>query len=462
MALPLLLLGLAPLLASSQSTPLTILPSQTHQTIDGFGISQAFQRAVTIRALPAPEARRALDLLFHPTAGAALSILRNGIGSSPDMRDDHMVSIQPRNPGGPGATPKYVWDGDDNGQLWVASEAVHTYGVRAVYANAWSAPGYMKTNGNDANGGTLCGVPGASCGSGDWRKAYAEYLVQYIRYYAAANITVTHLGFVNEPDLTTSYASMRMNPQQAGNFMGVLRGVVAASGLGTKPMLTCCDTMAWSAAGGYVSAAAPDVGTGHAYTSAPTSPLKGKAWMTEAADNNGAWTAAWYANGGAGEGWTWANNVHAALTQGNVSAYFYWVGAQDRSSNTNSKLIRVVGSGEGKKVEASKRLWAMAGWSRFVRPGAVRVGVEGVGSSGLKVTGFKGTEGEVVVVVVNGGAAERGVTVGVQGGFVVGKAEVWVTDGRRDLERGEVKVEGGKAVGSVPGRGMVTFVLRGV
>jgi hypothetical protein len=27
------------------------------------------------------------------------------------------------------------------------------------------------------------------------------------------------------------------------------------------------------------------------------------------------------------------------------------------------------------RVEASKRLWALGQWSRFVRPGAVRVGV---------------------------------------------------------------------------------------
>lgn len=455
---PLLLLGLAPL-ALSQTISLTINPSQTHQPIDGFGVSEAFQRALTIQNLPPLERRRALDLLFHPTTGAALSILRNGIGSSPDSRDDHMVSIQPRSPGSPTSPPSYTWDASDSGQLWLTTEAVHTYGVRTVYANAWSAPGYMKTNGNDANGGSLCGVPGTSCG--DWRAAYADYLIQHLRYYAAANITITHLGFLNEPDLTTSYASMRSTPQQAASFMGVLRTAVAASNLTHKPLLTCCETMSWAAAGPFISAAAPDVATAHAYTSSPTSPLgggRGKVWMTEAADNNGAWTGAWYSNGGAGEGWTWANNIHVALTQGNVSAYLYWIGAQDRRSETNSKLVRVVGSGEGRRVEASKRLWAMAGWSRFVRPGAVRVGVEG-GGGGLKVTGFKGVAGEVVVVVVNGGSGERGVSVGVKGGVGVQKAEVWVTDGGRSLERGEVKVEGGKAVGSVPGRGMVTFVL---
>jgi len=185
-----------------QATGITVNLAQTYQTMDGFGTSEAFQRAVTIQKLSETEQRKALDLLFSMDKGAGLSILRNGIGSSPDMRDDHMVSIQPKSPGGPSAEPKYVWDNSDNGQLWVSTEAVHRYGVKTIYANAWSAPGYMKTNNNDANGGSLCGVSGATCSSGDWKQAFANYLVQYINYYAAANVSITHLGFLNEPDYT--------------------------------------------------------------------------------------------------------------------------------------------------------------------------------------------------------------------------------------------------------------------
>jgi O-glycosyl hydrolase len=185
-----------------QAVGISVDLAKTYQTMDGFGTSEAFQRAVTMKRLSETEQRKFLDLMFSVDKGAGLSILRNGIGSSPDMSDDHMVSIQPKNPGGPNAEPKYVWDGSDNGQLWVSTEAAHTYGVKTFYANAWSAPGYMKTNGNDANGGSLCGVSGASCSSGDWKQAFANYLVRYIQYYAEANVSITHLGFLNEPDYT--------------------------------------------------------------------------------------------------------------------------------------------------------------------------------------------------------------------------------------------------------------------
>lgn len=66
------------------STKITINLATKYQTIDGFGTSEAFQRANTIVNLKADKQRYALDLLFNTTNGAGLTILRNGIGSSPD------------------------------------------------------------------------------------------------------------------------------------------------------------------------------------------------------------------------------------------------------------------------------------------------------------------------------------------------------------------------------------------
>jgi O-glycosyl hydrolase len=233
-----------PELNSRQASTITIDLTKTYQTMDGFGVSETFQRANQMKALSEPLQRYALDLLWNRTSGAGFSILRNGIGSSPDSSSDHMVSIQPKSPGGPNAAPKYVWDGNDNSQVWVSTEAVK-YGVRTVYANAWSAPGYMKTNNNDANGGSLCGVSGATCASGEWKQAYANYLVQYITYYKQVGVDITHLGFLNEPDLTTSYASMRSNGQQAADFIKVLRPTLDKSNL-TSVKITCCDAEGWS------------------------------------------------------------------------------------------------------------------------------------------------------------------------------------------------------------------------
>lgn len=107
--------------------------AETHQRIDGFGISQAFQRAAVIHGLfglSPQHQREVVGLLFDRTAGAGLSIPRLGIGSSADNVYDHMRSIEPIDPGAP---PQYQWDGDDGGQLWPAQQA-------KAYACAGSMP----------------------------------------------------------------------------------------------------------------------------------------------------------------------------------------------------------------------------------------------------------------------------------------------------------------------------------
>lgn len=148
----------APSLDSRQATQkVTVDLTKKYQTIDGFGFSGAFQRANLVVNLQEPKQSEILNLLFNTTSGAGFSIVRNGIGSSKTSQSDWMNTILPNCPSTPDGIPDYKWDGKDSGQVWLSQKA-WSYGVRTFYANAWSAPGCMKTNGNDANGGQLCGV----------------------------------------------------------------------------------------------------------------------------------------------------------------------------------------------------------------------------------------------------------------------------------------------------------------
>ena len=87
---------------------ITVDLSKTYQKIDGFSTSEAFQRAIQMSKLSETEQRHALDILFSTTNGAGFSILRNGIGSSPDMSSDHIVSITPKSPGSPDKPLNYA------------------------------------------------------------------------------------------------------------------------------------------------------------------------------------------------------------------------------------------------------------------------------------------------------------------------------------------------------------------
>ena len=130
----------------ASQTAVTINVASTFQTMEGFGVSQAFGRASQFEALAATPRKQGLDFLFSTTTGAGMTIIRNRIGSGGSGD-----SIEPTSPGSPGGTPRYVWDGNDSGQVWFSQQAM-AYGIKTIYADAWSAPGFMKTNGNEANG----------------------------------------------------------------------------------------------------------------------------------------------------------------------------------------------------------------------------------------------------------------------------------------------------------------------
>jgi O-glycosyl hydrolase len=332
--------------------------------------------------------------------------------------------------------------------------------LKTFYGDAWSAPGFMKTNNNDSYGGGICGTPGTNCTSGDWRQAYADYLTQYVKYYAEAGINVTHLGFTNEPEKNKSYASMQLSGAQAADFIKVLHPTLARNNM-SHIAITCCELGGWTLQSQYteqLKAAGVEslvgVITGHTYSSeiSGPQPTSRKVWETEASDLNGNWSAAWYTNGSSGDGYTWADKIHTGLTTGNVSAYLWWVATEGLGFgvNKNDKLILV----DGQDYEVSKRLWAFAQFSRTVRPGAVRVNT--AGGTGLKTSAFVNVDGKLAVNVINtGGSAVSVRIVGFNGTDV----QAWVTDNTHDMEPAAASITAGTVAGSLPGRGMVSFVV---
>lgn len=135
---------LSTLATPAPATTATIDVGRRHQQIDGFGFSEAFGRAEIMhgsQGLSAPKQREILDLLLSRTSGAGLSILRLGIGST------SANSIQPTDPGGPNAVPRYVWDRDDESQVWLAQQA-KAYGVKRLPDHATLMRGAFPTSGS--------------------------------------------------------------------------------------------------------------------------------------------------------------------------------------------------------------------------------------------------------------------------------------------------------------------------
>jgi O-glycosyl hydrolase len=444
--------------ASAASTTVTINGDHIYQRIAGFGASEAFGEAGVVMDSSAAVQRQALNLLYSRTSGAGLTILRNEISA------DVGTTIEPNAPSSPTATPTYLplsAIDDDGGQLWFAQTIKKEYGVTDVFADAWSAPAFMKTNDSVDNGGTLCGVPGAACASGDWRQAYANYLKQYAADYAAAGVPLSYVGPENEADIGPDYDSMIMSPAQTANFLDYLGPTMARSGLRTRT--ECCATEGWDYAQQYAAAIEADpvadrytaLFTSHGYTEAPDSPLAGwtkPVWETEWSTFQ-SWDPAWD-DGTTASGFAWAQNIYNGLTASNLSAFLYWWGTSTPSFNgDNESLIQI----NGDTVIPSGRLWAFANYSRFVRPGAVRIGAASANAD-LEVTAFRNTNGSIAIVVLNTSDSPQAASFGLP---ARGSVTPYVTDDTSDVAaQPRIPLVNGSFTATVPARALVTYYLR--
>jgi O-glycosyl hydrolase len=449
-----------PVSSAFAASTATINGGTTYQTISGFGASEAFGEAATVMNSSSAVQTQALNYLYGTSGGAGLTILRNEI--SADSGD----TIEPTAPSSPSATPSYASlasINQDMGQLWFAQQIKARFGVSNVFADAWSAPAFMKTNDSPDNGGAVCGMTGATCSSGNWEQAYANYLKQYAADYAAAGDPLTYVGPENEANLSTSYDSMQISPAQSAQFLDVLGPTMAGTGTGVE----CCATEGWDYAQQYAAAIEADptanadtsVFTSHGYTEAPTTPLSGwskPAWETEWSTFE-TWDPAWDDNTDA-SGLTWAQHIFAGLDSSNLSAFLYWWGSTTPSENgDNEGLIEINGS----TVTPSGRLWALGNFSDFVRPGAVRIGAS-TSDGNLTLDAFKNTNGTISVVVLNTGSSSDTVSYSLSGTGTANGATVtpYLTNASNNIAaQAPTSVSGGAFTATIPARSLETYVV---
>ncbi len=448
----------SPALAADSAS---ISGATTYQTMAGFGFAEAFGEAADVMNAPSSEQQQALNMLMSTSSGAGLDIIRNEISA------DSGTTIEPNSPGSPSAAPTYVSLASidqDQGQLWFDQQAKANYGVTNIFADAWSAPAFMKTNDSQDNGGEVCGVSGASCSSGDWRQAYANYLVQYAEDYAAAGVPLSYIGPTNEPDFSASYDSMTMTGAQVASLLDVVGPTVKSSGLSTQ--VECCAATGWPNSASYASAIEADptaladtaVFSSHGYSGAPTTPLAGwtkPVWQTEWFGNDSSsWDPAWD-DGTADSGLTWAQNIYQGLTGANLSAFLFWEGADP--NNGNGGLVYLQSNGT---AAASGRLWAFANYSRYIRPGAVRIGSTS-SNSGVDISAYKNTNGTIAVVALNTLSSADTINYTTSGiGGASGTVTPWLTNASNNVAaQSAISMSGGAFSATIPARSLVTYVI---
>lgn len=354
--------------------------SANRQSIDGFGASSAWY-ASDLQSMPEPARTTILDLLFS-SSGAGLSILRNRIPFE--------ISPSPN---------VYDWT-KDAGAFWLAGEAKRR-GAGRVLATPWTPPGYMKTNGSPFNGGSLKTTS---------YQAYADYLSRYVRQYKSLGIDTYAVSVQNEPELSTSYESCLWTAAQFQTFIrdylmptfkrdGVTAKVMAAeSNLWYEGMVQATLADANARSGLDIVAAHPYFAgeQNSGYDVFPYTKKYGKRlWATEVSMAKSDDIA---------DALFWATLIHRHMTVPESNAFLFWWGASGKDASAGEDLITIdVASGN---YAVHKRLYAMANFSRFVRPGYTRIDATADPAPGVHVSAYKNdANGQLVMVAVNENAA---------------------------------------------------------
>lgn len=161
-------------------------------------------------------------------------------------------------------------------------------------------------------------------------------------------------------------------------------------------------------------------------------------------------------DGSVASGYAWARRIYTGLAQANLNAFLYWWGSITPSENGDNEGLVLMDTSAG-TVTPSGRLWAFANYSRFVRPGAVRIGASSADPA-LEVLAFRNADGSVAVVALNTAGTARAATfaVGAAAG-AAGHAIPYLTDAaHHTAAQPPVPVTRGSFGATLPARSLVT------
>jgi glucuronoarabinoxylan endo-1,4-beta-xylanase len=379
--------------------------------MDGFGIADVWQGKSTSSA----EQR---TLFWDPDKGIGMTLLRIGIDENAKIMGD---------------------------AAFVEAPEVVKFGGR-VWAAPWSPPANLKDNNNINNGGHL-----NSSGYETWATALAAFPAYFKQN---AGVDLWGLSAQNEPDFTASYRSCIFSSAQMNAFLKVLGPKLHALNPPVKVIAAEPDVWShlWSNGDKYGAAieadatvkALVDVHATHDYGSnvqsttrtSPPANVSHPIWQTEATYTAGA---------GIGPALDFDRCIYAAVTSGGVSGWVYWWTPEFMNGGSTSS--------------PPKRLYAMGNFSKFVRPGYVRVGITGAPSSVQIAPFYNPADGTTAIVALNSGGSAVSVSFFVTGSCWPTTVTPYVTSASSNLAAGTaVTVSAGRFSGSLAAQSITTFV----
>lgn len=407
--------------------------NKTYQEIDGFGFTQEEECTYVMEE---PYRSEVMDLLFDQEKGIGCSILRTEIGCG-----ESKPTIEPE----PG-----VWDrSGDPRELWYFREAL-SRGVDKIYGTVWSPPKWMKTNNDWNHGGWV---------KKQYYQDFADYLAQYVKIYRDEfGIDMYGISPANEPEYPAQWKSCLWSSTQMKDFVeNYLYPAFEQEGLSTKIMVGesgfWSDALAKPLLRDSETRHMVDIVTAHQYQGLiidlPTARENGKhLWLSELCDTTGDYHVE------IDDAVGWGKIIHEFMTIPQANAFLYWRGSH--ATDSNQTLIRL---DSNTSYTVPKRLYALGHFSKFVRPGWVRIDATDKAYKDLRVSAYKDPDtGEFAVVIINDDRNNNRVVDFVFEGFTAGYVTPYLTDLDYNMEELEaVPVQNGRFTLSVGAESMITL-----
>jgi glucosylceramidase len=390
-----------------------IADDQVFQRMVGFGASLTESSAWLLYNTLDQSTRSALlRQLFSPTTGIGLSFLRQPIGASDFSLSHYSYDDLPA-----GQTDfplaRFSIARDRTYIIPSLLEAKRLNPRLSIMGTPWSPPGWMKTSGSMI-GGSL---------KTDAYSAFAAYLVKFVQAYAAEGVPVQSVTLQNEPRFVPAdYPGMHMSPQQQAVLIARHVGpAFAAAGLQTQIFVWDHN---WNEPE-YAVAVLQDPEAGrfatgsafHCYAGQPEAmsivhdshPDK-SLYMTEC--SSGFW-------GPRDFGGSLITNVRTLIIRGTrnwAEAIVKWNLVLDENDGPHTGgCTNCTGVATIQRATRTFRLtadyYALGHASRFVVPGARRVGSTTFESQGLETVAFVNPDGSHALIALNTSSLARRVNV---------------------------------------------------
>lgn len=375
-------------------------PARTFQTIVGFGGSFTESAAFALSKMSPEKRSEAIKAYFDPKSGHGYTLCRTHINSCDFALDNYSYDET----AGDTALKNFDISRDKKLLIPLIKDAMAVPGADfKILSSPWSPPGWMKTNGEMNHGGSL---------KPEYRDVWALYYTKYIKAYKNEGIDIWAITVQNEPAAVQVWDSCIWSAQEEGQFVRDHLGpALQREGVEATKLLVWDHNkdimfervepiLSDAAAAKYVW------GIGiHWYSGDNFDNLDKvhKAWPdkhilhTEGCQEGGVHLNHWkpaerYGHDIIGDlnNWTvgWIDWNMVLDEHGGPNHVGNFCDAPIIADATQNKLI----------YQGS--YYYLGHFSRFIRPGAVRIGSV-VSNPALETTAFKNTDGKIVITCMN-------------------------------------------------------------